>query len=190
MTKPALNTNGDTLDRANAAWVLILGIVGLGGSLIISCVTPFVALAVALAGTVRLGRAIKALLAIWAINQCIGFVFLHFPLTAFTLLWGAALGVASILTTTVAAVVLGRSAPLPALVRLVLAFLLAFCVFELGLAIVASFVGGLETFSPRVVAQVGFSNLVWFAAIVALNELTRMAGKPLIGPMPRLLKAS
>ena len=37
---------------ANFVWLGILTLAGLGGSLVISCVTPFVALAVALAGTV------------------------------------------------------------------------------------------------------------------------------------------
>ena len=66
---------------ANFLWLAILALAGLGGSLVISCVTPFVALAVALAGTVRLTVALRAMIAVWLTNQFVGFAFLHFPRT-------------------------------------------------------------------------------------------------------------
>src|SRR4051812_46405117 len=109
---------------ANLMWIVILALAGVGGSLMISCVTPFVALAVALAATVRLTVAVRAMIAIWLTNQVVGFAFLRFPWTAFTLRWGVALGVATILTTFAAAFVLKRAASLPALARPVLALVL------------------------------------------------------------------
>src|SRR6266404_9117755 len=84
-------------DAANFMWLVILVLAGLGGSLVISCVTPFVALAVALSGTVRLRVALRAMSAIWMLNQLTGFVFFHFPRTPNTLLLGFAIGAAALL---------------------------------------------------------------------------------------------
>ena len=94
---------------ANFLWLAILALAGLGGSLVISCVTPLVALAVALAGTVRLTVALRAMIAIWLTNQFLGFAFLHFPRTSNTFLWGVVIGVAALLSTLVASIALRRA---------------------------------------------------------------------------------
>jgi hypothetical protein len=174
---------------ANLIWIMILTLAGVGGSLMISCVTPFVALAVALAGTVRLTVAVRAMIAIWLTNQVVGFAFLHFPWTAFTLLWGVALGVATILTTFAAAFVLKRAASLPVLAPLALALVVGFVVYEAFLFAVAFFLGGVETFSPALIGHIGLSNLAWFAGIIALNESLTLARRPPLGLIPRLVRA-
>lgn len=174
----------------NLLWIVILALTGLGGSLVISCVTPFVALAVALAGTVRIGAALRAMTAIWLANQFIGFVFFHFPRTANTVLGGLALGGAALLSTIVAAFILQHAAPQPILARLGLALLLAYAAYEAGLFVAALFLGGVEMFSPTIIAQIGFVNLVWLIGIVALNELVAVICKTWLGIVPRLAKAS
>jgi hypothetical protein len=175
---------------ANLMWIVILALAGLGGSLVISCVTPFVALAVALAGTVRIGAALRAMTAIWLTNQFIGFVFLNFPRTLDTVLWGLAIGVATLVSTLVAAATLQRAASWPTLARLGLALLLAYAAYETGLFVAALFLNGVETFSPTIIAQIGFVNLVWFVALIALNELLAALCKTWLGIMPRLAKTS
>lgn len=173
---------------ANLMWIMILALAGLGGSLVISCVTPFVALAVALAGTVRIGAALRAMTAIWLMNQFIGFVFLHFPPTPNTVLWGLASGAATLLSTSVAASTLQRGASRPTLVRLGLALLHAYAAYEAALFVAALFLGGIETFSPTIIAQIGFINLVWLIGLVALNELVAVLCKTWLGIVPRLAK--
>jgi hypothetical protein len=175
---------------ANFVWLLILALAGLGGSLVISCVTPFVALAVALAGTVRLAIAVRAMAAIWVINQLIGFVFLHFPCTENTILWGFAIGGAALLSTVVASSALKHANASPPLARLGLAFLLGYATYEASLSVAALFLGGVETFSPAVITQIGLVNLAWLVGLVALNELVLIVGKLWVGTIPRLAKAS
>src|SRR5215831_10258064 len=81
-------------DAAKFLWLMILTLAGVGGSLVISCVAPFVALAVALAGTVKRSRALLVMSIIWLANQLIGFTLFHFPRTTNTFLWGLVIGAA------------------------------------------------------------------------------------------------
>lgn len=174
---------------ANAVWLVILTLAGLGGSLGISCITPFVALAVALAGTVRLAVALRAMLAIWLLNQLIGFTFLNFPRTPNTFLWGLAIGAAALLSTVAAASLLKRTATFPTITGLSFALLFGYAVYESTLFVAALFLGGVETFAPAIIAQIGFVNVVWFVGLAALNALVAVLLKPWLGPAPRLARA-
>lgn len=184
-----LDTAGRPSDVANFAWIVILTLAVVGGSFVISCVTPFVALAVALAGTVRLSVALRAMTAIWLTNQFVGFVFFHFPRTPNTVLWGFAIGGAAMLSTVAASIVIKR-AVFPTVIRLGFALLVGYTIYEVALLVTALFLGGIETFSSIVVAQLGLVNLVWFVGLVALNELVAILCKTWLGVMPRLLQAS
>ena len=174
---------------ARIAWLVILTLAGLGGSLVISCVTPFVALAVALAGTVRLAVALRAMTAIWLLNQLIGFVFLNFPRTPNSFLWGLAIGGTALVTTVAAARVLKRTVTFPTLARLGFALLVGFAVYKSTLFVAALLLGGVETFSPAIISQVGFVNFLSFFGLTVLNELVAVLLKPWLGPAPRLAKA-
>jgi hypothetical protein len=188
LTATAGQRSAEPSGVANFVWIVILALAGVGGSLVISCVTPFVALAVALAGTVRLAAALTAIIAIWLTNQFIGFVFFHFPRTPNTILWGVAIGGAALLSTLVAATVLKQAASLSAVTRLGLALLLGFALYEAGLLVAALFLGGVETFSPAIIARLGLINVVWLVGIFALNELVAVLCKSWIGMTPRLAK--
>jgi hypothetical protein len=175
---------------ANFVWLVILALAGLGGSLVISCVTPFVALAVALAGTVRLALALRAMTLIWLTNQLIGFAFLHFPRKENTVLWGLAIGGAAILSTFVASAVIKRMTNLSTAAKLSIAFFLGFVLYEAALFVTALFIGGRETFSAAIIAQVALVNIAWLLGVVALNELVSIACRSWIGMTPRLAQAS
>jgi len=188
-----ISPNESTLPPTIAAtfiWLVILALAGLGGSLIISCVTPFAALAIALAGTVRLTLALRAITAIWLANQFVGFAFLHFPRTPNTFLWGVAIGGATLLSTLIASSVLKRARFSSTATRLGLAFLLVYAIYEVSLFAVALVLGGSETFLPAIIAQIGLVNLAWLAGLVALNELFSMTCKRWLGAIPRLAKVS
>lgn len=174
---------------ANIVWLVILTLAGLGGSLVISCVTPFVALAVALAGTVRLAVALRAMTAIWLLNQFIGFAFLNFPRSLNTFLWGLAIGGGALLSTVAAASLLKRTATFSPVTWLSFALLLGYAVYEATLFLAALFLGGVQTFSPAIIAQIGFVNLLWLVSLAGLNELVAALLKPWLGPAPRLAKA-
>ena len=177
-------------DFANFIWLTILTLAGVGGSLIIACVTPFVALAVACAGTVRLAVALRAIAVVWLANQLIGFVFFHFPRTANSVGWGLVTGAAALLATLVAATVIRSARPLSILLRLALAFAFGFAAYEATHFGAALFLGGRETFSLVVIKQLGLVNIAWLIGLVLLNEVISILCKSWIGPMPRLAKAS
>jgi acyl dehydratase len=175
---------------ARLAWILILTVAVIGATFALSCVTPFAALAVALAGTVGLRLSLRIVAIVWFANQMIGFVFFHFPQTANTCFWAVAIGGAAFLTTIVASLVGKQGSSWPAPVRLGGAVLVSFVVYEMTLLPVAVLLNGLETFQPAIIAQLGFINVFSLLAMIALNEVLAAFLKPWVGTMPRLAKAS
>lgn len=175
---------------ASFIWLLILTLAVVGVTVALSCVTPFAALAVALAGTVGLRASLRVMIAVWFANQIIGFGFFHFPHTANTYLTGIAIGGAAVVTTIVASVVLKymsfRAAPL----RLGVALLVSFAAYETTLLPAGLLFGDLETFQPAIVAQLGLINAVSLVGMVVLNEVAAALCRPWLGRIPRLIKSS
>jgi hypothetical protein len=175
---------------ASLIWTLILTLAAIGVTFALSCVTPFAALAVALAGTIGLRASLRIVIFVWFANQVIGFGFFHFPRTPNTLLFGVAIGGAAVVTTIVASVVmkymLSRSVPL----RLGLALVLSFAAYEITLLAAAVFFGDLETFRPAIVAQLALINAVSLVGIVVLNEVLAALCRPWLGRIPRLVRSS
>ena len=174
---------------ASFVWTMILTLAVIGATFALSCLTPFAALAVALAGTVGLRASLRVMIAVWLANQVIGFGFFHFPLTTNTILFGVAIGGAAVVTTIVASVLLKymsfRAAPL----RLGVALLVGFVAYETTLLPAAAFFGDLETFRPAIVAQLGFINAVALAGMVVLNEVAAALCRPWLGRIPRLVRS-
>jgi hypothetical protein len=174
---------------ANFVWMAILAVAAISGSLALSCITPFAALAVALAGTVRLRAALTTITAVWLTNQMVGFACLGYPRTPGTFIWGIVIGGAALLATVVASAVIKRASSRGTATRLGLALLLSFAGYEATLLIASLFLGGLETFAPRIIAQLGVTNLAWFVGLIALNELVAWLCRPWLGIAPRLASA-
>jgi len=175
---------------AGFIWTAILTLAAIGGTFVLSCVTPFAALAVALGGTVGLRASLRAVTVVWFANQVVGFVFFHFPRTANTFLWGAAIGGAALLATIIASVVMKYGLSWVAPLRLGIALLLSFGVYEMTLFGAAMLLGGLERFRPAIVAQLAFINAVSLVGIVVLNEVAAALCKSWLGRIPRLVRSS
>ncbi len=187
---PAVAVLPPTTSSARLIWMAILTIAVIGATFALSCVTPFAALAVALAGTVGLRASLRAVTVVWFANQVIGFVFFHFPLTANTFLWAVAIGVAGLVTTTVVAVTMKYVASAPAPLRLGVALLVSFAVYELTLLPAGVFLSGLDTFRPSIIAQLAWINAASLVAMIVLNEIVAVLFKPWLGKIPRLARAS
>ena len=175
---------------ASFAWMIILTIAVIGATLTLSCVTPFAALAAALAGTVGLRASLGIVTVVWLANQIVGFVFFHFPHTANTFLWGIAIGGAALVTTIVASVVLKYASCWATPLRLGITLMLGFGVYEIALLAAAVLLGGLDAFQSAIVAQLAFINVISLAGMVVLNEIVVALGKPWLGIMPRLVGSS
>jgi hypothetical protein len=174
---------------ASFIWMLILTLAAIGATIALSCVTPFAALAVALAGTVGLRASLRIMIAVWFANQLIGFGFFHFPLTPNTLLIGVAIGAAAIVTTIVASVIMKYMSSWTAPLRLGVALLLSFVAYETTLLPAALFFGDLETFRPAVVAELALVNAVSLVGMVVLNEVAAALCRPWLGRIPRLIRS-
>jgi hypothetical protein len=172
---------------ASLIWALILALAAIGVTFALSCVTPFAALAVALAGTIGLRASLRIVIVVWFANQVIGFGFFHFPLTANAFLWGVAIGGAAVGTTIVASVVMKYGSFWVTPLRLGVALLLSFGFYEMTLLGAAVFLGGFETFRPAIIAQLALVNVVSLVGMVALNELAAALCRPWLGRIPRLV---
>ncbi len=174
---------------ANFIWLLILVLAVVGVTVALSCVTPFAALAVALAGTVGLRASLRVLLAVWLANQVIGFGLFHFPRTLDTFLIGIAIGGAAVAGTIAAWAVLNRIRSRHLLLRLGVALLASFATYELALLPAVVFLGDLETFRPAILAELGFVNVVSLLGMIALNQLLAALCRPWLGPIPRFVRS-
>lgn len=186
---PAIGDRSETTSRARLIWMVILTIAAISASLALSCVTPFAALAVALGGTVGLRASLRIIAIVWFANQFVGFVFFHFPLTANTFLWGFVIGIAALLTTIVAAIMIKYLSSSIAALRLSVALLASFVVYEMTLLIAAVFLGGFETFRPSIVAELARINALSLIGMIVLNELAAVLGKRWVARMPRLARS-
>lgn len=174
---------------ANFIWLLILMLAAVAVTLALSCVTPFAALAVALAGTVGLGASLRVMVAVWLANQVIGFGLFHFPRTPGAFLIGLAIGAAAVVGTIAAWVILNRMRTRPVPVRLGVALMVSFAAYELALVAPVAFLGDLETFHAGIVAELGLINAVSLIGMVALNEILAAVCRPWLGQIPRLIRS-
>jgi hypothetical protein len=175
---------------ASFIWMTVLTIAVIAGTFALSCVTPFPALAVALAGTVGLRASLRIMAVVWFANQVIGFAFFHFPPTSNTYFWAVAIGAAALVTTFVASVLMKYGSSWSAPLRLGIALLLSFVVYEITLLPAGVFLNGLETFRLAIVAQLAFVNAVALVGMIVLNEITAALGELWLGKMPRLARSS
>ena len=174
---------------ANFIWMLVLTLAVVGATVALSCVTPFAALAVALAGTVGLRASLRGMIAVWLANQLIGFGLFHFPRTPDTLLMGMAIAAAAVAGTIAARLILNRMRTLPVWLCLSVALLVSFATYELALVAPVLFLGDLQTFRPAIVAELGFVNAISLIGMVALNEVVAALCRPWLGRIPRLVRS-
>ena len=174
---------------ANFIWLAILTLAAVGATVALSCVTPFAALAVALAGTVGLRASLRVMIAVWLANQAIGFGLFHFPRTTDAFLMGIAIGGAAVAGTIAAWASLNRLRSRPVLFRLGFALLASFASYELALVGPVVFLGDLKTFRPAIVAELGLVNAVSLVGIFALNEVLAAWCRPWLGRIPRLARS-
>ncbi|CAM3136537.1 hypothetical protein SPAN111604_05720 [Sphingomonas antarctica] len=137
-------------------WSAVLATAASFGSYFFACVFPFTAVATVAALTLSRRQAMGLITAVWAVNQFVGFAFLHYPLDSWalggSLLAGGLAGVyaASLLR-----------APLVGL-RSLGALAAAFVAYEVVTGFAAVFLGGLDGYAPNFVIGIAFNDLGWF----------------------------
>ena len=82
------------LTRFAAPWAGFLVAASAIGSLVFTCATPFAAIAAVAALTLPLRAALVTSVGVWLANQAVGYGLLAYPVDAYSLSWGVALGAA------------------------------------------------------------------------------------------------
>jgi hypothetical protein len=174
---------------ASSIWVAILTLWVILGSLVLSCVAPLSALAVALAATLGLRASLSVMTLVWLVNQAIGFTVFHFPPTANTIGRGLASGVAALSIVLVARAIMRSASRWDAWLRLCAPLVGAIAVYEVALFSAALILGGLDMFALPIVLQVALINAAWLLAIVVLNEIAAAVCRPWLGRMPMIVRS-
>src|SRR5262249_5506021 len=158
--------------RFRALWLGLLIVVSAALTTVYTCITPFAAFAVIAATTLSCRNAVVLTLALWLVNQVVGFGVLHYPWTAETFAWGVAIGGAAVIGTLAAYWTLRRFGSDSSLARRGVAFFAAFAVYELAIyAVAVAMLGRTGAFAPRIIGEVLLVNAVTLGGLVALNQL-------------------
>ncbi len=162
--------------RGEWAWTALLIVAAVLSSFTFECVTPFSAFAVLTAATMRMPRALGMMVAIWLVNQSLGFVALGYPFDGTTLAWGGVIGVAALAAVVAAAVTLRAAGAWLPWLSIAAGFAAAFIVYEVVLLSATSVLGGFQNFSVDIVAKLVLSDLCWLVGIAILRHGLLRAG--------------
>ncbi len=160
-------------------WTLLMIATGIVMSFVLTCITPFPAIAAFAARTVSRRAAIVALMGALIGNQIVGYAFLGYPHTLVTYLWGPVIALACLA---------GLAAAWPVR-NLVLAFAASFVAYELVIVAFSAATNSLADFAlPAFLAAVeanltGFAILaVLRAGIVGIERFTQGRSRPSWAP--------
>ena len=138
-----------------------------------ACAVPFAAFGAIAAMTLPRRDALLVTLALWLVNQIVGFAILHYPTDGLTLLWGAVLGGVAVLSAVAAQAMMRRSGIAAAALT---SFAAAFLAYEGSLYIVsATALGGTEDFTLAIIARILAINAAAFAGLLAISLLVTAA---------------
>lgn len=155
-------------------WLALLVAASLGFTFGFACAVPFAAFGAAAAVTLPRRDALWLTIALWLVNQIVGFAVLHYPWDAMTLAWGAILGVIAVSSTAAAqAALYPRGISAMAIAR----FAAAFAVYEGGLYLIsATVMGGTDDFTATIVIRILGINAAAFVVLLAGGALIAAAG--------------
>jgi hypothetical protein len=162
-------------ERQNAA--LCVGLLAAASALStfpLACAVPFAAFGVVAALMLPISSAMLVTVALWAINQAIGFGLLGYPLDGNALAWAPVMLACALLATATAAVVV-QTLRLNIAVTALLALAASYAAYELGLLAASRLLGGEDAMAADIVARIGLTNLLWLMGLVALLEAARLA---------------
>jgi hypothetical protein len=159
------------------SWFLpvVLVVISVVSSWEFACIMPFVAFAVVSGYALSRRNAVLTVMAIWLVNQAIGFAVLGYPWTVDTILWGFAIGAAALLAAVLASAVM-RPGLRNNLATIGAAFVVAFGAYEGGLFLVTFALGGADAFTPAIVGHVALLNFGWTVGLVGTYQILRYSG--------------
>src|SRR5258708_37203862 len=137
---------------------LVVGVSAL--SFVFACATQFAAFAVLAAMTLSRPDAIRTTVALWMVNQVIGYGMLGYPRTVSSVTWGLAIGIAAVSCTLVARLIIRRLSAARGPIRAAVALGGTFAVYEAALfTVAAAGLGGSGSFPAPIVGRVPAMNV-------------------------------
>lgn len=143
-------------------------------SLAFACAAPFAAFAALAGAMLPLSAALPVVIAVWIVNQAIGFGLLGYPMEMNTLLWGLAIGAAALAATAVSAQVPRLLPTANRVATLALAVIVAYAVYELVLLACTPALGSSGAFTLAIIARLGLLNVLWMLGLVAACEIAAL----------------
>ena len=160
-----------------ALWLTILVAASVAFSLGFACAVPFAAFGATVALTLERREGIWLTVALWLVNQVVGFTVLGYPWTAETFVWGAVLGLVAVAATLAAQATTHWLRERDRAIVVLAAFAVAFVVYEGALfAVSASLLGGTENYAPQIVVRILEINAAAFVGLLVLNRLAARVG--------------
>jgi hypothetical protein len=158
-----------TSQTGTAIWIALIAGLTVIGSFAYACAAPLAA--VAALAALKMGRTEGLALVIvsWLANQFVGFVLLSYPHTADSYAWGAAIGVSAVIGFLAARAATRAEMSEP--VALVLAFVVAFVAYQIGLYLAGvAFAYEGDAFSTAIVTEVLTINLVAYIGFLLIHR--------------------
>lgn len=160
-------------------WLALLIAASLSLTLGFACAVPFAAFGAVAAMTLSRRDALLLTVALWLVNQIIGFTVLHYPWDATTLAWGAILGVVALFSTGAALMVTSRFAVVASAIA---GFAAAFLAYEGSLYLASLVLGATEDFAAAIVVRILEINAASYAALLAAALLAAGASSRVGSP--------
>jgi hypothetical protein len=176
--KQALSSETQSGGPMTGLWIVLIGAASVALSRAFACATPFAALAMLAAFTLRGREASGLVLFVWLANQAIGFGLLHYPWTLSTVGWGVAIGVAA-LAGLIAASGVFRRGRLVTWVAVPLALVAAFSAYE-AVLFAATWIlpSASGVFASPVVLRIFAINAAAAFLLLGAHRLASLAGWP------------
>jgi len=151
--------------RTAQVWAVVLVGVAAASSFWTACTVPLPAVAVVAGRTLSARLALATTAAAWLANQLVGYLWLHYPTTPDSFLWGGLLGAGALLSLVCSWLLPRRTWHLPA------ALVGAFVVYEAWLWLFTFALGGQETFALAIVAGLAVAHLLWTLGLSGVHAL-------------------
>ena len=162
-------------------WLALLVAASLGFTFGFACAVPFAAFGAVAALSLSRRDALLLMLALWLVNQIVGFGVMHYTWDTMTVAWGGILGAIAVFSTLAAQAAIVRNATIAAAG----CFAAAFGVYEGGLYLISTFVmGGAEDFITSIVVRIFEINGAAFLGLLATAFLIAAASAPRRAPLP------
>jgi hypothetical protein len=155
------------------SWLILLLTASVGFTFSFACAVPFAAFGAVAALTLPRRDALLLTVALWLVNQIIGFGFMHYPWGATTFTWGAILGGIAVLSTVAAQATIREQGMI---VTATASFAAGFVVYEGGLYLIsATVMGGTKDFGWAIVVRILEINAAAFVCLMAVALLLAAA---------------